>query len=311
MRFLGQVTLTAKGEVVRREPGFWDRFKAAFSRDKTLDRGRAQALMTTAHLLAGVKGALERVGITNAVRLVIDGHVLFEDTAGRADDVGDLFRAFYENEALYGREFKALALTVEHRDAGLHTVIGLTARGDSASDTSRIEVVASARIADLAPLPGDDPSSHLARAQALMASPAVPEAYRLRFERFAESMRDALASALADVEVSRLEVESRLVKPRPLDGRAKAPPAPEPSALNDPYEHHYPDRSPPEVLAATWAAALGWAWHPEYRVVYADGTLLGPLPAQLARPAPEADEAESTWVDEDTFEAEPSDLTEV
>lgn len=290
MRFLGNIALTARGEVVRREPGFWERFKQVFSRDKGLDQRDTQALMTTAHLLAGVRHTLEGVGITNAVRLVIDGVVLFEDLVGKKDDVGDLFAAFYENEALYGKAFKALSLTVEHVEGGLVLVIALTASGDRTSDESHIEVVISGRVEALLQ---DTPD-----VASLFASPARPEAYRLQFERFVNRMHDALAAALPEVAVSAANVSTRLVKPsQPATHRA-----------GDPWYAVHPVATG-AIDLLVWNAAQSWAWHPDYAVIDDDGTVLGRLLAQahtsegavpdLPDPFP--------WAEEDPFSAEAGD----
>ncbi len=296
MRFLGNISLIAHGEVVRREPGFWERFKQVFSRDKALERRDTQTLMTTAHLLAGVKRALEGVGITNAVLLVIDGVVLFEDKVGNPHDVDELFAAFYENEALYGRSFHELSLTVEHLEAGLATVIALTATGDRMSDVSRVELVVSGRIAALL---GDGPNVNDS-----FGTPARPEAHRLQFERFVARVRDGLAAALPEVTVSMPTVAARIVRPGPV--RAEVG--------DDPWYRVHPDVDA-AVDAAIWTAAMGWAWHPEYTVIEASGETIGPLAAHVVRaggvgpsggsvPDELADERSAGWEDEDRFAAD-------
>ena len=281
MRFLGNIALVAKGEVVRREPGFWERFKQVFSRDKALDRRDTQSLMTAAHLLAGVKHALDGVGITNAVRLVIDGTVLFEDKVGNKDDVGDLFAAFYENEALYGR------------DAGhgsLSLVVALSARSD-ANDELRIDVVVSGRIDALA-RPGADVAQ-------VLATPAQPEAFRLQFERFIGRVRDALTAALPEVQVSQAKTTTRIAYP----GATGSGPV-----TADPWTTVHP-ATRPEVDAAIWQAAMRWAWLPDYTAVDATGATVGPLAAQVVRPSDNVGETPFAASDEpawsaDTFTAE-------
>lgn len=284
MRFLGNIGLSVSGEVVRREVGFWERFKKVFSRTREQDQRDAQALMTTAHLLSGIKQVLGGVGITNAVRLVIDGEVLFEDKAGKRDDVGELFAAFYENETLYGRAFRELSLTVEHRDGGLGTVMTLNARGDGASDEASVEVWVSARIEDL------EPGALAER----FATPVQAEACRLQFERFLAKVGDALAGAMPEVTVSRPLSTTRIVHPGVTGG---------PPREADPWTTVHAEQ-PAELEAALWKLALGWAWHPDYAVIDRQGALIGPLAAQAVRASSEfVGEEAQPWA-QDTFKAD-------
>lgn len=290
MRFLGKIALSVNGEVVRREVGFWERFKKVFSRTGEQDRQAAQALMTTAHLLAGVKRVLDGVGITNAVRLVIDGRVLFEDKAGRADDVGELFAAFYENEELYGRAFRELLLVVEHKDGGVATVMTLKARGDGARDEARVDVVVSARI-DLRE------ALEAGTLAARFSTPVQAEAHRLQFERFLAKVSEALAGAMPEVEVTRPVTATRLVRPGVVGG---------PPSEDDPWTTVHAEQ-PEAAEAALWELAMGWAWHPDYGVIDRQGAVVGPLPAQVPRAAAEVaghDGQQSPRWAEDTFKAD-------
>lgn len=284
MRFLGNIALSVSGEVVRREVGFWERFKKVFSKTREADRQDAQALMTTAHLLSGVKRVLDGVGITNAVRLVIDGEILFEDKAGKRDDVGELFAAFYENEALYGRAFRELSLTVEHHDGGLAMVLTLTARGDGASDEARVEVWVSGRIEGL------EPGAVAGR----FSTPVQAEACRLQFERFLAKVGDALAGAMPEVTVSRPVSTTRIVRPAVTGG---------PPREADPWTTVHAEQSA-ELEAALWKLAMGWAWHPDYVVIDREGALIGPLAAQVVRSSAEVVGEEAQRWAEDTFKAD-------
>lgn len=286
MRFLGNIALSVSGEVVRREVGFWERFKKVFSKTREQDQQDARALMTTAHLLSGVKRVLDGVGITNAVRLVIDGRVLFEDKAGKSDDVGELFAAFYENEELYGRAFRELWLVVEHEDGGLAMVMTLKARGDGARDVARVDVVVSARL-DLRE------AFEAGTLGSRFSTPVQAEAHRLQFERFLGKVSEALAQAMPEVEVSRPAASTRLVRPGVVGG---------PPREEDPWTTVHAEPSA-EAEAALWELVMGWAWHPDYAVIDRQGAVIGPLAAQAVRSAELAAEDAPAWR-EDTFKAD-------
>ncbi len=306
MKFESKISLVAQGEVIRREVGFWDRFKKVFGQNPSLETDRVQTLMTTAHLLAGVEKTLVSAGITNAIALVIDGKVLFEDKAGRADDVGDLFLAFYENEALYGGDFEEVILTVEHREGGLHFVLELSARGEHKSDESTVDVRVSARVADLEPRPGEDPKAYGDRVAALASSPAFTEGHRLQFDSWVGKLRGALAAALPDAKVSDASVQARVERP---EKRAGGLVPRRGQAGYDPYRVYRPNPLEDVMTDAFWRAMVGWAWHPSYAVVDDSGAVVGTTEAFVhvaAEPEPtQVDgEPEAAWEDEERFSAE-------
>jgi hypothetical protein len=283
VKFKSTFALHAQGETIRREPGFWDKFKKVFGATPNLDTDRVQTLLTTAHLLSGVKKALERVGITNAVALVIDGQVLFEDRTGKADDVGDLFLAFYENEAMYGRDFKALSLTVEHREGGLHVVIEVTAKGEHQRDESTALVTLSGRITEFEPRQGEDAEAFRKRVEPHLASPAFTESHRMQYESFVERVREGLMGALADVKLSPVESQTRVQKPEKAGRTPARRGEPQPGEPGyDPYDRYYP--SPMHDLATMmfWTSMMSWAWHPTYVVVNGAGTPVGTTDEAMA-----------------------------
>ena len=190
-RFESTIALHARGDTVLRDPTFWDKVKRVFGRKPDLDTQRVRTHLTTAHLVGGARHALERMGVKNALALVIDGHVLFEDHAGVDDDFDDMFLAFYENESVHGRDFRELRLTVEHLEAGLHLVIAIVAHGVHERDEATASVIVTA---DRSALP---------------IAPALAWAQRRQFEAFVLRVRDGLRDALPDVRVS------APVEPRP------------------------------------------------------------------------------------------------
>jgi|GEM_PF-5494800 len=140
-RFESIIALHAAGDTVRRDVTFWGKVMRAFGSKTELASEQVHTHLTTAHLVGATKVVLQRLGVHNAVSLVIDGHVLFEDRAGRDDDFNELFLAFYANEGRYGRDFHGLFLSFEHLAAGMHLSIVVDRarrarswRGDRAGD---------------------------------------------------------------------------------------------------------------------------------------------------------------------------------
>lgn len=278
MKLKSTISLHAQGEMIQRDPGFWDKLKKVFGARPNLETDRVRTQLTTAYLVQGAKKALERLDVNNAVALVIDGQVLFEDRAGSPDDFRDLFLSFYENEAVYGRDFKDLRLTVEHREAGLHFVIEIVGRGEHVRDEATAKVIVSARITEFEPRPGEDAETFRQRITPHLATPAFTEAHRLQFDAFVERARDGLRDALPEVRVTSPEANAMVERPAKV-GRGGARQAGRPRDPHDPrydpYEQHYP--SPMHDLATMifWSSMMSWAWHPHYVVVDQGGTPVG------------------------------------
>jgi len=283
MKFKSNIALHAQGETVRRDPGFWDKFKSMFGARPNLDTDRVRTQLTTAYLVQGAKKSLERLGVSNAVGLVIDGQVLFEDRSGRADDFGDLFLSFYENEAVYGRDFKDLRLTVEHREAGVHFVIEIVGRGEHVRDEATIKVIVAGRITEFEPRPGEDAEAFRKRVEPHLSTPAFTEAHRLQFDAFVERVRDGLRDAMPEVRVSSPEASAMVERPagsgragRQGRGGARTPAPNDPNDPRyDPYDRHYPSPMHDIATMLFWSSMLSWAWHPHYVVIDQSGTPVG------------------------------------
>jgi hypothetical protein len=297
MKFRSKVHLKADGETIRRDPGFWERVGKLFGASPNLDTTRVRTNLSAAHLLSGVKKALERAGVDNAIALTIDGQVLFDDRTGQAGDLVDLFTAFYENEMVYGRDFKQLILTVEHTEAGVHHVIELEARGEHERDEATVLLDLSGRITEFEPRKGEDADAFRARVEPHLATPAFAETHRLQFESFVERLRDALAAGLPEVKVERPIAETVAVRPGKARGsrRGAGQGAPARPARGqpgyDPYEQHYPSHGGDLTTLLFWHSMMHWSWHPGYVVTDTSGEVLGTADAMAADGAREAADA--------------------
>ncbi|HMF40646.1 MAG TPA: hypothetical protein VKQ32_08125, partial [Polyangia bacterium] len=121
MRLIGQIQITmTAAEVVRREPGFWDKLKRGLGGKVDLDTGEVRVALEATALVDSIKRAFARVGIDNAVSLVIDDTVIFQDSEGRPGDLPDLILALSEHASVFGRGFGEMKLAAEHEEAGLH-----------------------------------------------------------------------------------------------------------------------------------------------------------------------------------------------
>jgi hypothetical protein len=125
-----------------------------------------------------VREALSRLGATNAVSLVIDDTVLFQDKDQRPDDLGDLFLAFHEHADVFGKEFRMLRLAVEHDEAGIHYVLEVVARTEHPEQEAAARLVIGGRVKDFEPKPGEDAQAYRERVEPLTRNPGLFEVHR-------------------------------------------------------------------------------------------------------------------------------------
>jgi hypothetical protein len=155
MRLHGVIELQVPGEQVLRKPNTWDKVKRAFGGEPDLRTDKVRTSLEATAIVEAMRAALRRLGASNAVSLVVDEQVLFQDREGRADDLGDLFLAFHDNAPVFGGGFSLLRLAVEHQEAGLHLVIELIARSEHPATEAAARVVIGGRIQEFEPLPGE------------------------------------------------------------------------------------------------------------------------------------------------------------
>ena len=278
MKFKATLSLFASGDVVQRNPTLWEKVKKAFGGDPNLDTDRVKTRLQAADLVMGCKRALERLGVDNAVALVVDGQALFEDKKGEAHDAGDLFLAFFENENVFGKEFNDLRLVVEHREAGLHHIIELVGSGEHDRSHATVLVHVGGRVTDLEPRAGEDADAFRRRVEPLLATPALAETSRLQFETFAARVHEALGAALSGVRIVASDARSlveRPGKPTRRQGRGATPPAGPHDPRYDPHERWAPSPMGDIATMLFWSSMMSWAWHPTYVVVDSGGRELG------------------------------------
>lgn len=276
MKLHGIIEIKVHGERVLRDPGFWDKLKTTFGGKADLRTDRVRAELEAATLVEGTRRALVQLGVTNAIALVIDRQVLFEDRRGRPDDLLELMAAFHEAEPVFGSEFELLRLVVEHEDAGLHTVMEVMARSVHPVDETAARVVVGGRVRDFEPREGEDAEAYRARVEPLMQTPAVFEAHRHQFEAFVQRLADAMRGTLADAEIDVREAEARVEKPAPAGGEQRERPQVSPTDRRyDPYDTYYPGMMSSVLGVMMWSSMLSWAMMPHYTIIDGAGTALG------------------------------------
>ncbi|MCK6586629.1 MAG: hypothetical protein L6Q76_03485, partial [Polyangiaceae bacterium] len=155
MRLVGQIHVTQKGETIRRDPSFWEKIKQKLGGTINLETDRVKVALEASALVDAIKRALLRLGFDNAVSLVIDDTVVFQDMDGRAGDLPDLMLAMSEHASLFGSGFRELKLALEHEEAGLHLLVETRAFTEHRASEPSAYVSVGGRVTELEPKRGE------------------------------------------------------------------------------------------------------------------------------------------------------------
>jgi hypothetical protein len=229
--------------------------------------------LEAAMVVEATRSALKRVGATNAISLVIDDNVLFQDREGRDDDLGDLYIAFHSNAPVFGRDFSMLRLAVEHVEAGLHLVLEIQARSVHPDDEPAARVVISGRVKAFEPRPGEDADAYRVRVEPLTQNAATYEMHRSQFETFVSRVADAMRGALPEARVEIRAADALVQRPSRVPAPVPAPPPTSPQY--DPHDRYYPNPFGNVLTAMMWGSLFMMALPPHVTIVNERGEELG------------------------------------
>src|SRR4051812_31670769 len=238
MRLIGQIQITmAASEAVHREPGLWEKLKRGLGGNVNLDTGEVRVALEATALVDQVKRALVRLGVDNAVSLVVDDTIIFQDSEGRAGDLPDLILALSEHASVFGRGFREMKLAVEREEGNLHLLIEVRALTQHRRGEPSAYVSVGGRIKDLEPRTGESADAYRARVEPLARDPGLLETARLQFQSFVGRLEAALHAALPEATVEEKRADAVVVRPT----AQPTPPAQDPrSPVYDPYALYYP-----------------------------------------------------------------------
>jgi hypothetical protein len=224
-------------EAVQRQPGFWDKLKRGLGGKIDLDTGEVRVALETTALVDSIKRAFGRVGIDNAVSLVVDDTVIFQDSDGRPGDLPDLILALSEHASVFGRGFREMKLAAEHEEAGLHLLAEVRAVTQHRRGEPSAYVSVGGRIKDLEPRTGESADAYRARVEPLAKDAGLLETARMQFQSFVGRLEAALRAALPEATVEEKRADAVVVRPT----TQPTAPAEDPRSLAyDPYAIYYP-----------------------------------------------------------------------
>lgn len=234
--------------------------------------------------------ALEQLGITDVLSVIVDHRAVYVDTD---ENSGDLGTAVAELDARRVLEapFETMDMALSHRAEGLHTLISLQLRRRVPAGSPELEVAFAARLDAMQVRRGDSPADYAERLRSIARDTARLAAASERFASSTQAALEALVAQLGELVVSSSTSAPslRLIRPGPraVDhfrrltwGASVRMPKYRPvpvrnrlGAYNEPFYQHYFD---PYFDFAAWVtltaivAGQGWRSLP-FTVVDADG----------------------------------------
>jgi hypothetical protein len=276
MRLVGQLYATVPSDVVRRDPTFLERLKRGMGGRVDLTTDEVENQLEATAIVDAVRRALGQLGVGNALSLVIDDTVIFQDTDGKADDLPDLVLAMADHASVFGRGFRELRFAAEHEEAGLHLVIEARARTRHHRDEPAAVISIGGRLRDLEPRSGESAEAYRARVEPLTKDPARFETARLAFDSFVARLKAAFASVMPEATLTEREPEARLVKTpeRAVAALEEAPRLPTHPGY-DPFLIYYPSPMSTVLDAMLFASFMQMMMPPPVLVVTPMGVPLG------------------------------------
>ena len=155
MRLTAQARIYLPGEDVFRKPTFWDNVKGMFGSDVDLRTGETRVTRDVLALTEQIQQGLALAGITNAVSLVVDTDVIYQDIDGVPNDAGLLVAAMRRASSRFSQGFNVLRAVFELEAQGLHSLIEVTVRAVHKKTEPSATVAVGSRILELRPADGE------------------------------------------------------------------------------------------------------------------------------------------------------------
>lgn len=213
MRLVAQGRIYLPGEQVFREPRFWDKVKHFLGGEMELATGEQQLTRTGLALTEQVQGGLARAGVDNAVSLVVDTDVVFQDNDGVAGDAEMLVAAMRTAHDRFDAGFATLRAVFEHATGGLHALIEVTVKMQHPADAPAATIAIGARADELRPQEGETMEAARERIGKRLADAALVPTYKNLLADFCSRLQQGLATSFPRGRVEMDQPELAVVRP--------------------------------------------------------------------------------------------------
>ena len=220
MRLTAQARIYLPGEDVFRKPTFWDNVKGMFGSDVDLRTGETRVTRDVLALTEQIQQGLALAGITNAVSLVVDTDVIYQDIDGVPNDAGLLVAAMRRASSRFSQGFNVLRAVFELEAQGLHSLIEVTVRAVHKKTEPSATVAVGSRILELRPADGEDIEAAKDRIGKALGNAQLVPTYRGILTSQTQTLQAALQRVFANGQVELDPVDAQVVRPSGADVRA-------------------------------------------------------------------------------------------
>jgi hypothetical protein len=286
MRLVGQIHVTVRGDIVKRNPTLWEKLKGGLGGSVNLATDRMHNHLEATVIVDVVRRALQKMDVSNALSLVIDDTIIFQDSDGKPDDLPDLAIALSEHASVFGRGFRELRFAAEHQEAGLHLIIETRARTQHHRNEPAAIVSVGGRLGALEAAKGETAETYRARVEPLIKDAALFQTAKHAFESFVTRLEGVLRAGMPDALVEEKKAETRLVhakKPGDLAAPERAPKEPMHPGY-DPFLVYYPSPMGMMLDAMIFSSFMHMMMPPPFMMMTPAGAPLGTLPEVQANP---------------------------
>ena len=220
MHLTAQARIFLPGEDVFRKPTFWDKIGGFFGGEADLRTGEIQLTQGVLALTEQVQQALALAKIRNAVTLVIDTDVIYQDVDDLEDDADLLVKAARDNADRFARGFQVLRAVFEHEVDGLHALIEITVRAKAKKAEPIATVSVGARIQELRPKDGESLDDAKERIGKALGNAQLVPTYRNALNNLMNKIGAGLQRVFASGHVEVDPADAQVVRPSGQDVRA-------------------------------------------------------------------------------------------
>ena len=199
-------------EETDRKLSLGERISAFFGKEHDLSSGRERLTVSNVSLLGGLRRGFQAAGINNVISLLVDHRVIYIDHEETPDDFALLIEAA-QNSGFAAQSFDEMHLVLEHREAGLHTIVDVRIVSDCPLDEEEMSIVCSARLEELRIRRGESAAAYQARIGEFSRREQAFEDARLALDELTERMAIELGRHIVGATTRREPAIVEIIRP--------------------------------------------------------------------------------------------------
>jgi hypothetical protein len=213
MRHTSQLLLTFVGEPQFRAPSFWDKVSRFFGGNPDLRSGRELLTRSALAVADDVTRAFAMAGVDDAITLLVDADVVYQDLSNVPHDAPRLLEAVHRTPEKFAASFETLRAVFAHEADGMHFIVEASFHASFEQGEPAADFAVSARSGALRPLQGETIEQAKARIEAALSQSEGLTADRATFDAFVGRLADAVRAVFVDGRLEVREPSPQVFKP--------------------------------------------------------------------------------------------------